>query len=99
MIKEKSVSKGIRIPLDLFNLVMSANKGKTFNDVIKDLLIEKYSFSSCAPVKENLVSGAPEKMVIVDNSSEMDFVSNVESEVDKLLCAQEKKKELKNKYK
>ena len=90
----KSVSTGIRIPLNLYNLVMSANPNKTFNDVIKDLLTERYSFNlpNTQLKQDNIIFCAQEKekndqVVCAQPNSFFD----VESEVDKILSIQHKK--------
>jgi len=91
----KTVSKGVRIPLDLYDQVKSINKGKTFSDVVKKALYEKYNFIYCALEKQKNTSCAQEKLGIVDNSPISDiigFVSSVESQVGRLSsCAQGKK--------
>jgi len=58
---------GIRIPVGLYDLVMSANPGKTFTDIVKSALAEKYGFNSAKELVENGISDIDRVHVEVDN--------------------------------
>jgi hypothetical protein len=46
----KTVVKSVRLPDSLFHLVMCANPGKNFSQIINNLLNKEYGFSSpCKP--------------------------------------------------
>ena len=51
MIKTKAI--GVRLPIDLFKLVMSANPNKTFTAVVIDALLEKYAFIPSAQLLDD----------------------------------------------
>lgn len=40
----KTLSKGVRLPIKLYDLVISANPGKSFSEIVCCALSEKYSF-------------------------------------------------------
>lgn len=41
---------GIKIPLDLYLLVLTANPDKDFNTIVIEVLSKKYGFSTHAPI-------------------------------------------------
>lgn len=56
---QESVVKAVRLPKGLFDLVISANPGKTFTEIIRELLIKEYSFTTSCKQKETIETIVP----------------------------------------
>ena len=52
----KTISKTIRLPKTLFDLVMSCNQNKTFADVVRDLLTREYSFTNYDSTVDEMIT-------------------------------------------
>jgi len=50
MVDTKAI--GVRIPVDLYEHVLAANPGKTFTDIVKSALEEKYGFVTTDEIEE-----------------------------------------------
>lgn len=64
---KKTISRGVRIPLDLFNLVSAAAPGVAFSEIVRLSLVEKYGFV-VAPV-----AGAPGNGVDKSRLGDIEF--------------------------
>jgi len=85
----ETIVKAVRLPKDLFDLVMSCNKGLTFTDVVRNLLTKEYSFTSCKQEENNDTKNITKSVT----SDIIDPNITIENEIDKILsCAQDKKK-------
>ena len=72
----KTVVKSVRLPDTLFHLVMSCNQGKTFTQIVIELLSKEYSFS--IPCKQEENPSCKQEEVIDPNII-------IENEIDKML--------------
>jgi len=72
----KPKKTGVSIPWKLFELVMAAEPGKTFSDIVRGALIEKYDF------KKVVAPTSVDNLKVCTSASDVD---DIDSKIDELL--------------